>query len=331
MLEDEDDEDAVEQTLRPRSLDEFVGQERVKEQLEIALVAAKARGEALDHVLLAGPPGLGKTCARAHRPRGARRRPPHDRRAASRRRTSRRSSPRSSRATCSSSTRSTGMSRTAEEILYPALEDFRIDIVMGEGAARADADARPAAVHARRRDDAHRPADDAAARPLRPDLPARLLRRRASSARSCTAPRASSASRSPPTRRRRSRGARAARRASRTASCAACATSPQVRHQGSITNDVAREALELLEIDEQGLDREARELLRTIAGKFEGGPVGLSTLAASLGEEQETIEDVYEPYLLQLGFIQRTPRGRTITKLGRAHIGAAPAEEHKLF
>ena len=104
-----------------------------------------------------------------------------------------------------------------------------------------------------------------------------------------------------------------------------------MRHQGSITNDVAREALTLLEIDEQGLDREARELLRTIAGKFEGGPVGLSTLAASLGEEQETIEDVYEPYLLQLGFIQRTPRGRTITKLGRAHIGAAPAEEHKLF
>jgi holliday junction DNA helicase RuvB len=105
----------------------------------------------------------------------------------------------------------------------------------------------------------------------------------------------------------------------------------EVRHQGSITNDVAREALTLLEIDEQGLDREARELLRTIAGKFEGGPVGLSTLAASLGEEQETIEDVYEPYLLQLGFIQRTPRGRTITKLGRTHIGAAPAEEHKLF
>ena len=101
----------------------------------------------------------------------------------------------------------------------------------------------------------------------------------------------------------------------------------QVRHQGSITNEIAREALTLLEIDEQGLDREARELLRSIAEKFDGGPVGLSTLAASLGEEQETIEDVYEPYLLQLGFIQRTPRGRTITKLGRAHIGAAPAEE----
>jgi Holliday junction DNA helicase RuvB len=90
--------------------------------------------------------------------------------------------------------------------------------------------------------------------------------------------------------------------------------------------------LQLLEIDEQGLDREARELLRAIAVKFDGGPVGLSTLAASLGEEQETIEDVYEPYLLQLGFIQRTPRGRTITTLGRAHIGdAAASDEAKLF
>jgi holliday junction DNA helicase RuvB len=105
----------------------------------------------------------------------------------------------------------------------------------------------------------------------------------------------------------------------------------QVRHEGSITNEIAQEALHLLEIDEQGLDREARELLRSIAVKFDGGPVGLSTLAASLGEEQETIEDVYEPYLLQLGFIQRTPRGRTITKLGRAHIGAAAVPEAKLF
>jgi Holliday junction DNA helicase RuvB len=105
----------------------------------------------------------------------------------------------------------------------------------------------------------------------------------------------------------------------------------EVRHQGSITTDIAQEALTLLEIDEQGLDREARDLLRTIAEKFDGGPVGLSTIAASLGEEPETIEDVYEPYLLQLGFIQRTPRGRTITKLGRAHIGVAPAAEAKLF
>src|SRR5205814_10485569 len=100
----------------------------------------------------------------------------------------------------------------------------------------------------------------------------------------------------------------------------------------AITPGIAAEALQLLEIDQQGLDREARDLLRTIAEKFDGGPVGLSTLAASLGEEQETIEDVYEPYLLQLGFIQRTPRGRTITKLGRSHVGAAAADpDAKLF
>jgi len=105
----------------------------------------------------------------------------------------------------------------------------------------------------------------------------------------------------------------------------------EVRHQGAITTEIAREALKLLEIDAQGLDREARDLLHTIAVKFDGGPVGLSTLAASLGEEQETIEDVYEPYLLQLGFIQRTPRGRTITTLGRAHIGVAAAADTKLF
>jgi holliday junction DNA helicase RuvB len=96
-----------------------------------------------------------------------------------------------------------------------------------------------------------------------------------------------------------------------------------VRHEGAVTLDVAREALVLLEVDEVGLERTDRELLTTIAHKFGGGPVGLSTLAVSLGEEADTIEDVYEPFLLQLGFVQRTPRGRIITALGREHIGAA--------
>ena len=105
----------------------------------------------------------------------------------------------------------------------------------------------------------------------------------------------------------------------------------QVRHQGSITTAIAEEALALLEIDEQGLDREARDLLRTIAEKFDGGPVGLGTLAVALGEEPDTIEDVYEPYLLQLGFLQRTPRGRVVTALGREHVGAAEARESTLF
>ena len=95
-----------------------------------------------------------------------------------------------------------------------------------------------------------------------------------------------------------------------------------MRHAGAVTIEVAREALELLEVDDAGLERVDRELLSAISHKFGGGPVGLSTLAVSLGEEPDTIEDVYEPYLLQLGFLQRTPRGRVITELGREHIGA---------
>ena len=97
-----------------------------------------------------------------------------------------------------------------------------------------------------------------------------------------------------------------------------------------ITTAVAQEALELLEVDEEGLERTDRELLHAVVFKFGGGPVGLSTLAVALGEEPDTIEDVYEPYLLQLGFLQRTPRGRVITELGRAHVGA-PKGEGSLF
>jgi Holliday junction DNA helicase RuvB len=95
----------------------------------------------------------------------------------------------------------------------------------------------------------------------------------------------------------------------------------EVRHEGAITTEVAAEALELLEVDGEGLERADRELLAAIAERFGGGPVGLSTLAVALGEEPDTIEDVYEPYLLQLGYIQRTPRGRIITELGRNHLG----------
>jgi Holliday junction DNA helicase RuvB len=104
-----------------------------------------------------------------------------------------------------------------------------------------------------------------------------------------------------------------------------------VRHDGAITTEIAREALDLLEVDERGLERVDRALLRSIVEKFEGGPVGLSTLAVSLGEEPDTIEDVYEPYLLQLGFLQRTPRGRIVTKLGRRHVGGAADIDGSLF
>ena len=105
----------------------------------------------------------------------------------------------------------------------------------------------------------------------------------------------------------------------------------EVRHNGTVTPDIAREALELLEIDERGLEPMDRELLRAIVERFDGGPVGLSTLAVALGEEPDTIEDVYEPYLLQLGFLQRTPRGRIVTSLGREHLGASAPGESALF
>jgi holliday junction DNA helicase RuvB len=324
-----DDEEDVERSLRPRSLDEFVGQERVKEQLEIALTAAKARGEALDHVLLAGPPGLGKTSL-AHIVR--------EELGVGLRTIAGPAVEKKDIAAILTSLEPRDvlfvdeihrMSRTAEEILYPALEDFRIDIVMGEGAAARTLtlDLPPfTLVGATTRTGLlTTPLRDRFGLTFRLDYYeddelGSIVHR---SARILGVEIASDAAEEIA---RRSRGTpRIANRILRRVRDVA-----EVRHRGAITTDIAREALLLLEIDQQGLDREARELLHAIALKFDGGPVGLSTLAASLGEEQETIEDVYEPYLLQLGFIQRTPRGRTITTLGRAHIGVA-TDEAKLF
>jgi Holliday junction DNA helicase RuvB len=326
----DDDEEVVEETLRPRSLDEFVGQERIKEQLSIALIAAKARGESLDHVLLAGPPGLGKTSL-AHIVR--------EELGVGLRTIAGPAVEKKDIAAILTSLDSRDvlfvdeihrMSRTAEEILYPALEDFRIDIVMGEGAGArtltldlppftlVGATTRTGLLTTPLRDrfgltfrlDYYEPPELAAI----VNRSARILD--VSIAGDAAAEIAS-----------RSRGTpRIANRILRRVRDVA-----QVRHQGAITMPIAQEALELLEIDEQGLDREARDLLRSIATKFDGGPVGLGTLAASLGEEPETIEDVYEPYLLQLGFIQRTPRGRTITTLGRAHVGAPVDDSAQLF
>jgi Holliday junction DNA helicase RuvB len=328
VLNDEDEE--VELTLRPRRLDEFVGQERVKEQLEIALTAAKARGEALDHVLLAGPPGLGKTSL-AHIVR--------EELGVGLRTLAGPAVEKKDIAAILTSLEPRDvlfvdeihrMSRTAEEILYPALEDFRIDIVMGEGAGARTLtlDLPPFTLigATTRTGLLTTPLRDRFGLTFRldyydADQLGSIVHR---SARILDVDIVSDAAEEIA---RRSRGTpRIANRILRRVRDVA-----QVRHEGSITTDVAREALGLLEIDEQGLDREARELLRSIVEKFDGGPVGLSTLAASLGEEQETIEDVYEPYLLQRGFIQRSPRGRTNTKLGRAHVGVEPSAEAKLF
>ena len=317
-----EEEEELEQTLRPRRLGDFVGQDRVKEQLGIALAAAAARGEALDHLLLVGPPGLGKTSLAfiVHEELGV-----------------------GIRTVAGPALERKGdiaailtaleprdvlfideihrLNRSIEEILYPALEDFRLDIVVGQGpAARTltldlppftlvGATTRTGLLTTPLRDrfgmtfrlDYYEPADLGT-----------IVRRSARILGVAVEDDAADEIA------RRSRGTpRIANRILRRVRDVA-----EVRHQGAVTNAIAREALELLEVDELGLDRESRQLLQTIAGKFEGGPVGLSTLAISLSEEADTIEDVYEPYLLQLGFIQRTPRGRTITALGRAHVGA---------
>ena len=326
------EEDEVERTLRPRRLDDFVGQESVKEQLAIALDAAKARGEALDHVLLVGPPGLGKTTlaqiVREELGVGIRAvaGPALERKG-------------------DMAAILTGLedrdvlfideihriNRSIEEILYPALEDFRLDIIVGQGpAARTlTLDLPPfTLVGATTRTGLlTTPLRDRFGMTFRlgyynADQLATIVRRSAGILGVAIDDDAAGEIA------RRSRGTpRIANRILRRVRDVA-----EVRHQGAVTNAVAKEALELLEVDGHGLERTDRELLGAIVHKFEGGPVGLSTLAVSLGEEPDTIEDVYEPYLLQLGFIQRTPRGRVITKLGREHVGAPPAADGaKLF
>jgi holliday junction DNA helicase RuvB len=324
-----DSEEELERSLRPRTLADFVGQERVKEQLSIALEAAGARGEALDHVLLAGPPGLGKTSlaqiVRNELGVGIRQvaGPGLERKDIAAILTS--LEPRDVLFVDEIHR----ISRAAEEILYPALEDYRLDIVVGQGpAARTLAlDLPPfTLVGATTRTGLlTTPLRDRFGLTFRLDLYdaaelATIVRR---SARILGVAIAEDAAELVAA---RSRGTpRIANRILRRVRDVA-----EVRHEGSVTTDVAEEALALLEVDGAGLERFDRELLRCVVVRFGGGPVGLSTLAVALGEEAETIEDVYEPFLLQLGFLQRTPRGRMVTDLGRAHLGAE-AEPERLF
>lgn len=314
-------EDAeIEYGLRPRSLSEYVGQEKVKGNLQIYIQAALDRREALDHVLLYGPPGLGKTTLASiiANEMGV-----------------------NIRITSGPAIEKAGdlaailtnlsehdilfideihrMSRTVEEILYPAMEDYALDIIIGKGPA---------------------------AKSIRIDLPRFTLIGATTRAGLLTAPlrdrfgvisrlelysveeiqeivmrsaglleveideegAAEIASRSRGTPRIANRFLKRVR------------DFAQVKHDGKITYKVASDALKSMEVDELGLDEIDSRMIRTMIENFGGGPVGLDTLAATIGEEPNTIEDVYEPYLLQLGFISRTPRGRIATKLAYDHF-----------
>jgi len=222
------------------------------------------------------------------------------------------------------------VNRAIEEILYPALEDFRLDIIVGQGpAARTLAIDLPqfTLVGATTRTGLlTTPLRDRFGMTFRlgyydAEQLGSIVIRSAGILGVEIVPEAAEEIA------RRSRGTpRIANRILRRVRDVA-----EVRHDGAVSFAVAREALELLEVDDEGLERTDRELLQAIAVKFGGGPVGLSTLAVALGEEQDTIEDVYEPYLLQLGFLQRTPRGRVITELGRRHLGLGVADDGSLF
>lgn len=323
-LREEDRE--LEPKLRPATLETYIGQESVKENMRVFIEAAKQRKEALDHVLLYGPPGLGKTTlsniianemgVNIKTTSGPAIERPGDMAAVL-------------------NSLNEGdilfideihrLNRMIEEILYPAMEDFVIDIMIGKGAS---------------------------ARSVRLDLPKFTLIGATTRIGLLTAPlrdRFGVVQRLEPYSvenlkiilhrsaevlqveleeggaeeiARRSRGTpRLANRMLKRVRDFA-----QVRYEGVITEEVAKFALDLLDIDKVGLDQIDRKMLLTMIEKFGGKPVGLDTLAASINEDANTIEDVYEPYLLQLGYMQRTPRGRIVTRLGYAHFGLQQPE-----
>jgi len=323
------DEDAqYEAGLRPRTLDDYIGQDRVRENLHVSITAAKQRGEALDHILLYGPPGLGKTTLATviAKELGV-----------------------PIRATAGPVIEKAGdlaamltnlqdrevlfidevhrMNPAIEEILYPAMEDYELDIMIGQGpSARSvkvpvqrftliGATTRTGLLTAPLRarfgivhrldfygDDEIREIVERSARildvPIDRDAAVEIARR--------------------------SRGTpRVANRLLRRVRDYA-----QVRASGHITVDVARRALALLEVDERGFDEIDRRLLRTIIDKFNGGPVGVASLAAAMSEERDAIEDIYEPFLIQIGFLDRTPRGRVATASAYTYFGLdAPGKD----
>jgi holliday junction DNA helicase RuvB len=324
------DEDAqYEAGLRPRLLDEYIGQDRVRENLHISITAARQRGEALDHVLLYGPPGLGKTTLAyvIGNELGV-----------------------GVRATSGPVLEKPGdlagiltdlgdrqvlfideihrMPATIEEILYPALEDYELDIMIGQGpSARSvkvplqkftliGATTRAGLLTSplRARFGIVHRLEFYAERDLE-----EIVRR---SARILGVPIEDGAGAEIA---RRSRGTpRIANRLLRRIRDYA-----QVRAAGTITIDVAIAALKMLEVDQHGFDEIDRKLLRTIIDKFGGGPVGIGSIAAAISEEKDAIEDIYEPFLIQIGFLDRTPRGRVATQLAYTYFGLVVPEERR--
>lgn len=316
-------EESIERALRPRLLQDYVGQPRVREQLEIFIAAARKRQEALDHVLLFGPPGLGKTTLAhivAHE-MGVQLRqtsgPVLER-------------PGDLAALLTNLEKNDvlfideihRLSPVVEEILYPALEDFQIDILIGEGPAARSVkiDLQPfTLVGATTR-------AGMLTNPLRdrfgivsrlefysPDDLTRIVARSANLLNVQISPDGAAEIA------RRARGTpRIANRLLRRVRDYA-----EVKSDGNIDQTVASSALSMLEVDPQGLDLMDRKLLDAIVHKFDGGPVGVDSLAAAIGEERDTIEDVIEPYLIQHGFLQRTPRGRMATQTTWRHLGLA--------
>jgi Holliday junction DNA helicase RuvB len=304
-------EEAIERALRPKLLDDYVGQAKVREQLEIFIGAAKMRGEPLDHVLLFGPAELGVNLRQTSGPVLEK--------------------PKDLAALLTNLEKNDvlfideihRLSPVVEEILYPALEDYQIDIMIGEGpAARSiKLDLQPfTLVGATTR-------AGMLTNPLRDRFGivsrlefytaeelGRIVKR---SAALLKAPMDAAGGEEIA---KRSRGTpRIANRLLRRVRDYA-----DVKGSGHITHDIAKRALAMLDVDPEGFDLMDRKLLEAVIHRFDGGPVGLDNIAASIGEERDTIEDVIEPYLIQQGFLQRTPRGRTATLAAYRHLGVTP-------